>query len=39
MVSECIATDGRKMTGVGTMKKEGSPWEADLSLSYVRVDS
>jgi hypothetical protein len=34
-----IAKDGRKMEGEGTMKKEGESWEADLSLSYVRVGS
>ena len=33
-----IANDGRKMEGEGTMKKGSAPWEADLCLSYARVD-
>jgi len=32
-----IATDGQTMESEGTMKKEGSTWEPDLCLSYVRV--
>ena len=32
-----FAADGHKMEGRGMMKREGLPWEADLSLSYVRV--
>ena len=33
-----IASDGRTMESKGTMKKAGSEWEPDLSLSYVRAD-
>jgi hypothetical protein len=32
-----IAQDGRTMRGEGTMKKDGSEWEPDLRLSYVRA--
>jgi hypothetical protein len=34
-----IADDGRTMDGEGTMKKDGGPWEPDLRLSYVRVQT
>jgi hypothetical protein len=32
-----IAKDGRTMQSEGMMKKEGSDWEPDLHLSYVRA--
>jgi hypothetical protein len=32
-----MAKDGLTMRGEGTMKKEGSEWESDLRLAYVRV--
>jgi hypothetical protein len=32
-----IAKDGHTMEGHGTMRKAGSTWEPDLSLSYARV--
>jgi CheY-like chemotaxis protein len=32
-----IANDGRTMRGEGMMKKEGTEWEPDLQLSYVRI--
>jgi hypothetical protein len=32
-----IADDGRTMESEGTMKKDGTTWEPDLRLSYVRV--
>jgi hypothetical protein len=32
-----IAKDDRTMESEGTMKKEGSEWEPDLRLSYVRA--
>ena len=32
-----LASDGNTMEGEGTMKKEGSDWEPDLRLSYVRA--
>ncbi len=32
-----FSKDGRTMEGEGTMKREGSDWESDLKLSYVRV--
>lgn len=31
-----VSFHGDTMEGVGTMKKEGSDWEPDLRLSYVR---
>lgn len=34
-----IAADGRRMDSKGMMRRDGGEWEADLSLSYVRVDS
>jgi hypothetical protein len=34
-----IADDGRTMDSEGTMKKDGGPWEPDLRLSYVRVET
>ena len=35
--SVTFAKDGRTMEGEGTMKREGSDWEGDLKLSYVRA--
>ena len=32
-----LAPDGSTMEGEGTMKKNGSDWEPDLRLSYVRA--
>jgi hypothetical protein len=32
-----IASDGSTMEGEGTMKRDGSDWEPDLRLSYVRA--
>jgi hypothetical protein len=32
-----LAKDGRTMESEGLMKKDGSEWEADLRLSYVRA--
>ena len=34
-----IASDGRTMEGEGMMKREGSAWEPDLRLSYVRAET
>jgi len=32
-----ISKDGHTMEGAGTMRKDGSTWEPDLRLSYVRA--
>ena len=34
-----IATDGTRLDALGTMSRDGGPWEDDLQLTYVRVDS
>lgn len=31
--------DGDRMESVGTMSKDGGPWEPDLRLTYVRIGS
>jgi hypothetical protein len=34
-----VADDGDKMVGKGEMSRDGTGWEDDLSLSYVRAGS
>ncbi len=34
-----VAPDGSRIDAHGTMSRDGGPWEDDLQLTYVRIDS